>query len=153
LAFWFLAFLAIAWLVVYLPSVWRAREHSPLTAVENFKKRMRLISPRASGGRWVVIPEAHRRIARSAGHSVLRRKATLIVLLVLVLATGVRALVIWDGAALEVHLVAVAATGFYAALLVDAKRKRKDSKVARLPAPSSRPVEEYEHVEVGGRSH
>jgi hypothetical protein len=70
----------------------------------------------------------------------------------LALAFGVRALVIWDGTALELFLAAVAATGFYAALLVDAKRRRKDSKVARLPERPARPVEEYEQVKVVGRS-
>jgi hypothetical protein len=114
---------------------------------------MRLISPRASGGRWVVVPEARDRLAQTAPHSFRLRKAILLILLTLVLATGLRALVMWDGTALELFLATVAATGFYAALLVDAKRRRKDSKVARLPARPTRPVEEYERLEVGGRSH
>jgi hypothetical protein len=153
-----LAFLAIAWLVVYLPSVWRAREHSPLNAVEKFKGRMRLISPRASGGRWVVIPEAGRHRARSARtqSSVRFKKGILLTLLALTIASGMWALVTWDGNLLELHLVVVGATGFYAALLVDSKRRREERLVKVAPLPErARPSleEQYERLEAGGHNH
>jgi hypothetical protein len=158
LTFWFLAFLAIAWLVVYLPSVWRARAHTPLNAVENFKRRMRLISPRASGGRWVVVPESGRHLVRSERResSVRLKRVVLLILLTLTLATGLWALIRWDGNLLELHLVVVGATGFYAALLIDAKRRRDERlvKVASLTERARPSLEEHhERLEAGAHHH
>jgi hypothetical protein len=119
---------------------------------------MRLISPRASGGRWVVIPESGRHRARSARPqpSVGLKKAILLILLTLTLASGLWALVDWNGNLLELHLVVVGATGFYAALLIDAKRRRAERLVKVAPMPErARPSleEQYERLEAGGHNH
>lgn len=156
---WFLAFLAVAWIIVYLPSVWRARQKSPLPAVQGFKRRMRLISPRANTGRWIVIPESRERLAHQAMlRAQDRRKQVLRVLVGVAVVTGIWA-VMSGGAAVEAHLIADAAVAFYVALLLDAKRKRAErvSKVHAIGphAPLQGRIERdggYEVLEAGGGS-
>lgn len=151
---WFLAFLAVAWIVVYLPAHWRARKNSPLPAVQQFKRRMRLISPRAYNGRWIVVPESRDRLARQAfKQEQRRRKLTLGVLVGVAALTGIWAIAS-GGSAIEIHLVADAGVAFYVALLLDAKRRRDErtSKVRRLQRPAPAEVSLYEAMEAGGRN-
>ena len=157
LTVWFLAFLAVAWIIVYLPSVWRARQKSPLPAVQRFKRRMRLISPRTYTGRWIVIPESRERLAHQAAlRAQDRRKQVLRVLIGVAAGTGIWA-ILSGGPAVEAHLVADAAVAFYVALLLDAKRKRDErlSKVHAIGGRTPLQVEAdgaYEVLEAGGGS-
>ena len=149
---WFLAFLAVAWIVVYIPAAWRARQTSPFPAVQRFKRRMRLISPKTSAGRWIVVPGARQRSARQAFHRAQqRRKAILLGLVCIAVATGVWA-IFAGGEGLEINLVADAAATFYAALLLDAKRRRTERGVKVRPLQRPAPVESdyLEVIEAGG---
>ena len=153
---WFLAFLAVAWIVVYLPSVWRARQKSPFPAVQGFKRRMRLISPRTGNGRWVVVPESREGVARRAYlRAQDRRKRILGGLVAAAFATGVWAL-ISGGNVVELHLIVDALAAFYLALVMDAKRKvvEREQKVRTLHAPAP-PVSfdetsEFGYLQAGG---
>ncbi|MGH2694937.1 MAG: hypothetical protein ACRDJJ_09010, partial [Actinomycetota bacterium] len=59
----FLVLLALAWIAVFLPAVLRARQNSPLSTAERFRRRMQLMAPRGRTGRWVVVPEPYDRLA------------------------------------------------------------------------------------------
>ena len=157
---WFLAFLAVAWIVVYLPSVWRARQSSPLPAAQRFKRRMRMMSPRAtaglSAGRWIVVPNRQEQLARRAAiHAQRRRTYVLSALVAAAIGTGIWA-VLEGGVAIEVNLVVDAAAAFYVALLLDAKQKRAERalKVRALGRREARPAEHpepaLEVLEAGG---
>ena len=156
---WFLAFLAVAWIVVYLPSVWRARQRSPFPAVQGFKRCMRLISPRASSGRWVVIPDSRERVAQQAMlRAELRRKRVLTLLLSIAAITGIWALAA-GGSVVEVHLIVDALAAFYIALMLDVKRRRVEREVKirtlRPTQPSAdllEPDPRFEVLEAGGGS-
>ena len=154
---WFLAFLAVAWIVVYLPSVWRARQKSPFLAVQGFKRRMRLVSPRTGNGRWVVVPESREGVARRAYlRAQERRKRILGGLVAVALGTGVWALVS-GGIAVELHLIVDALAAFYLALVMDAKRKlvERQQKVRTLHAPAQPTASfdessEFGYLQAGG---
>ena len=154
---WFLAFLAVAWIVVYLPSVWRARQKSPFPAVQGFKRRMRLISPRSSSGRWVVVPESRERLVHQAFlRAQDRRRRIFVGLVSIAVATGVWALVA-GGRAFEIHLIVDALAAFYLALIMDSKRKLVDrvQKVHALRPRSQEPAYAsdpgFEYLEAEGR--
>ena len=154
---WFLAFLAVAWIVLYLPSVWRARQRSPFPAVQGFKRRMRLISPRSNSGRWVVVPDSRERVAqRSATRAQMRRKRVLSLLLFIAGITGIWALAA-GGVAVEIHLITDAVAAFYIALMLDSRRRQveREAKVRTLHA--ARPPSDlldadptFEVLEAGG---
>ena len=155
---WFLAFLAVAWIVVYLPSVWRARQSSPFPAVQRFKRSMRTISPRSSAGRWVMVPDSREQVARQARlaavRAQVRRKRTLAVLITAVVVSGIWAIVA-KGNAVELHLIIDALTAFYVALMLDSNRKRveRHTKVHTIhTAPVEHFIEEepLEFLEAGG---
>lgn len=156
---WFLAFLAVAWIVVYLPSVWRARQKSPFPAVQGFKKRMRLISPRSRSGRWIVVPESQERLVNRAFlRAQDRRRKIFAGLVSMAVLTGLWALAS-GGNVVEFHLIVDALAAFYLALLMDAKRKlvERDEKVRtlhdRLPRAGALEREAgYEYLEAGGGS-
>lgn len=88
---WFLVIVGLAWVAVFLPAAVRARETTPLTAAQRFKRRMDLIAPQVPrrGGRWVVVPEA-RAAARieAFARSQARRRAILKFLAVGTIVTG-----------------------------------------------------------------
>jgi hypothetical protein len=152
LTIWFLAFLAVAWIVVYLPAARRARHSSPWPAAQRFKRRMRLISPHTSAGRWIVIPGANKRVAKQAvRRGQQRRKAIFVTLLSIVFFTAAWSLAN-GGQGLELNLVADAATAFYSALLLDAKRRRDERavKVHSLKRPIESESEYFEVIEASG---
>jgi hypothetical protein len=153
LTLWFLAFLAIAWVVVYLPAARRARNLSPLPAVMRFKRRMKLISPYKSAGRWIVVPPGGTRPAApiSAQRTKRRRKYIFMGLLTAAVGTGIWSLVT-GGSQLELHFVVDAALVFYAALLLDAKRRRDERvrKVRDLPRPETSSSDYFEVIEASG---
>ena len=99
------------------------------------------------------MPGARERTAREASRrGKQRRKAIFVLLLAVAGMTGVWALVN-GGDALEINLVADAAVAFYAALLLDAKRRRDERavKVHSLSRPVTSTDEEYfQVIEAGG---
>ena len=80
-----------------------------------------------------------------------RRKSILICLISVSVGTGLWSL-INGGQALELNLVADAATAFYAALLLDSKRRRveRSLKVRTLQRPSTQESEFFEVIEASG---
>jgi hypothetical protein len=132
----FLGVLALAWVAVFLPAALRARQASPLSTAERFKRRMQLIAPaaRRARGRWVVVPESYDRLARSSFRRGQRRRVQL--LLILTTASALSALVALGsgGAAWELHLAFDASLALYVSLLLEAKKRRteRDTKVRAL---------------------
>lgn len=135
----FLAILAIAWIVVFLPAVLRARQATPYTSAERFKRRMRLIAPprplgRPLAGRWVVVPEPTEQRARAAFRRGQRRRRRILVLLATAALTSAGVAIVKGGPWWEVHLAADLALGLFVVLLLEAKRRRAErvAKVRRL---------------------
>lgn len=121
----FLLLLGAAWATVFLPAVLRARQTTPLSSAERFKRRMQLIAPRTSRtGRWVVVPEPYERIARSSFRRGQRRRARILLFLGASAAfTGVVAIAV-GGSMWEVHLLLVTSLCVYVSLLIEAKKRR-----------------------------
>lgn len=90
---------------------------------------MSLIAPRASGGRWIVVPESYERLATSSfrrGQQL--RKRIFIGLLAAAATTGVLA-VFAGGGMWEVHLAVDASLAVYVGLLLGAKRRRREQEM------------------------
>jgi hypothetical protein len=127
----FLAVLALAWIVVLVPAMWRARSGAPLLSTKHFRRRMDLISPGMSGaGRWVVVlPSAQRRArpaylrARQLERSMRRRRRLLGMLALSAIGSGVAAALL-PATMLQVHLGIDAALALYVGVLLEAKRRR-----------------------------
>lgn len=138
----FLAALAVAWIAVILPALLRARQTTPLSAAERFKRRMQLIAPRPSGGRWVVVPESRNRLATASFKRGQRRRIRIFFwLLVVVGFSGVAALI--NGGLWEAHLLADASLTVYCASLLEAKRRRLERFTKVRPLRRREP--EYAH--------
>lgn len=141
MTFWFLGILGLAWLAVFLPAALRAREATPLSATQRFKRGMDLISPATPGrGRYVVVPKSSEEIrSRRFRRSQQRRKRILEVLLVSTAASFLLAVFfggrMWNlNAALAVSLV------LYVGLLIGTKRQREEatSKVRHIGGQRTR---------------
>ncbi|MEA2447227.1 MAG: hypothetical protein QOK47_864 [Actinomycetota bacterium] len=93
--------------------------------------------------------ERKARVAQRRGRQ--RRKAIFVSLLVVVFFTGAWSLAN-AGQGLEINLVADAALAFYAALLLDAKRRRDERalKVRSISRPDETESEYFEVIEAGG---
>lgn len=121
----FLLLLGAAWAMVFLPAVLRARQATPLSSAERFKRRMQLIAPRASRtGRWVVVPEPYDRIARSSFRRGQRRRARILVFLGVSAPLSGMVAVAVGGSMWEVHLLLLTSLCVYVTLLLEAKRRR-----------------------------
>jgi hypothetical protein len=136
LTIWFLAFLAVLWMIFFLPAGRRARQQTPLPAAERFKRHLKLIAPprRLPRGRWMIAPPTEESTAAAAmDRGQRRRRRILISLVAAVVLTALIALQ-QGGNLIEVHLIADAALFFYIALLLEAKRRRLEraAKVRRL---------------------
>lgn len=139
---------------MFLPAAVRARRSAPLSTAERFKRRMSLIAPRASGGRWIVVPESYDRLASSSFRRGQQRRTRIFIgLLVASAATGVVA-IFTGGGAWEVHLATDASLALYVGLLLAAKRRRseQDMKLRSLEARRARhaPVIFHEPVRASG---
>ncbi|MBA2313665.1 MAG: hypothetical protein H0V97_12835 [Actinobacteria bacterium] len=140
----FLAVLAIAWITIFLPALLRAGRKSPLSTAERFTRRMALMAPKSTRGRWVVVPESSARLARvSYRRSRQARKRLFIGLLLAAVASGFAAL-LGAGAMWEVHLAVDASLALYVVLLIETKRRSEEQqrKVTRLQHPDSVPANE-----------
>lgn len=120
----FLAVLAVVWIAVLLPAALRARRNDPLTATERWKRRMNLIAPKASNGRWIVVPESSDRLARAAFRRGQRRRKRILVFLAAAAAVSGLGAVLLDAALWQVHVAFDASLAIYVVLLIEGKRRR-----------------------------
>ncbi len=121
-----LVVLALAWIAILGPATMRARRSTPLSAAQSFKRRMELIAPHSSSGRWVLVPATTARSERSSfRRSQLRRIRVLQFLLSGVVMTLLAALYggecIW-----EIHFFMDLSLIGYVAFLLEAKRRRQE---------------------------
>ena len=132
----FLVVLVGAWTVVLLPAVLRARGETPITSAERFQKGMKVISP-GYGGRWIIAPasDEERETARSRRAKFRRRR----VLALLLGSLPVTALlgVLSGGLFWELHVACWVGLGIYVVLLLEAKRRRIETreKVTQIERP------------------
>ncbi len=144
----FLVLLALAWIAVFLPAVLRARQNSPLSTAERFRRRMQLMAPRGRTGRWVVVPEPYDRLA---GRSFRRgQQRRLRIFTTLVAAAGLSgALALFSGGGMwEINLALDASLALYIALLLEAKRRREERERKVHSMAPRRPEVSFE-----GRAH
>ena len=140
----FLAVIALAWITVFLPALLRAGQKSPLSTTERFTRRMALMAPQTTRGRWVVVPESSARLARvSYRKSRQTRKRLFAFLLVAACASGIAALLA-GGPMWEVHLAFDASLVLYVVLLIEGKRRyeERERRVTRLRQPGRVPANE-----------
>lgn len=128
----FLALLGLAWVAFILPSALRARQATPFTQAQRFKRRMGLIAPARSnstsiggGGRWILTPDpTYDRLTRETVVKEQRkRQIVLLVLLAAVIGSAVVAVFI-GGRAWAVQLVLDGSFTLYVGLLMQAKARR-----------------------------
>ena len=152
----FLAALAVAWLLVLVPAILRARAQSPFSSAARFRRRMDLISPRhtRSGRLVVVLDSPYRRAStefRRARQEIRRRKRRARFLKLLVAAAivsgGVAA---WKGDGYwELNIAFDAVLVLYIGILVERKagKRERAAKVRRLHDAEA---EFYEPVRASG---
>ena len=163
MTFVFLAILAVAWILVFLPAVLRATQQTPLRSAEHFRRGMEVISPayepgffaelRERASRSTTAAESRRRPPRAPTPRV-RRRATrarssqkqirrqlLAALLTLAGWSAIAALFL-GGGYWEIHIAIDVMTAFYVLFLVEERRRRAErvTKVRRIrPRQASRP--------------
>ena len=126
----FLALLGLAWVAFILPSALRARQTTPFTQAQRFKRRMGLLAPTrstsiAGGGRWILAPDpSYDRLTRETVMKEQRkRQITLLSLLGAVIVSAIAAVFI-GGKAWAVQLVLDGSFTLYVGLLMQAKARR-----------------------------
>jgi len=122
----FLAALAVAWIAVILPAALRARRVAPLSAAERFKRRMQLIAPAPMRGRWVLVPASRSRPASSSFNRGQRRRTRIFIGLLVAVAGSAVVATLGVDAMWGAHLGADASLAVYCALLIEAKRRRRE---------------------------
>lgn len=142
MTYWFLLVLALAWIAVFLPAAMRARQNAPLSTAERFRRRMELIAPTASKGRWVVVPESGDRLAGRSFRKGQRSRRHILAFLVGGVLLSFGSAILFGGALWEVSLAFGASLALYVSLLLEGKRRRDErgKKVRRIQA-RSRPVQ------------
>lgn len=119
------------------PATMRARKSTPLSAVQSFKRRMDLIAPHSSAGRWVLVPAANARYERRSFKRLQARRIRVFqFLLGAVVITLLAALYGGEGIwALQL----VTDLGFigYVVFLLESKRRRQEQ-IVKVPAHSVR---------------
>ena len=136
MTYWFLLVLALAWIAVFLPAAMRARQNAPLSTSERFRRRMELIAPRASAGRWVVVPESGDRLAGRSFRKGQRTRRRILTFLLGAVFLSVGAAIFAGGALWELSLAFGLSLALYVSLLLEAKKRRDErtKKVRRLQA-------------------
>ncbi|MGH2730188.1 MAG: hypothetical protein ACRDJI_06205 [Actinomycetota bacterium] len=135
----FLAVLAVAWIAVILPAALRARQIAPLSAAQRFKRRMQLIAPTPMRGRWVLVPDSRSRPASGTFRRGQQRRTRIFIgLLVAVIGSATVAILgvdsLWG-----VHFGADASLAVYCALLIEAKRRRRERQTKVRPLRRQEP--------------
>lgn len=90
---------------------------------------MSLIAPRASGGRWIVVPESYDRLAMSSFRRGQQRRTRILIGLLAASAATFVVAVFAGGGSWEVHLAVDASLAVYVGLLLEAKRRRSEQAV------------------------
>lgn len=151
----FLVILVVAWAVVVLPAMLRARSSTPLVAAERFKRRMEMIAPaRAHAGRWVVVPKVHAPRSRSHKRQLVSRRRTFEALIVTAAALFLVAL--WRGGRWwDFQILADGVLAIYVSYLIAAKKQREEmvKKVRPLvprPAKAASEIRFHEPVRAFG---
>lgn len=138
----FLVALAASWVAIFLPAIRRARQATPLSTAERWRRRMELIAPRHAStrtrGRWVVVPESRKSLARDSWRRGQRARRRIFELMIGAVIGSFLVALFWhsDNAWL-VHLGCDFSLVLYAALLIEAKRRRHQ-RVAQLRARARR---------------
>lgn len=126
----FLVLLAISWIAVFLPAILRARQTTPMSTAERWRRRMELIAPRHHGprgsGRWIVVPESRSDLARASFRRGQRRRRRILELMLGACIGSLGAALVLHGHAWEVQLACDASLALYATLLLEAKRRRRE---------------------------
>ena len=140
LTLFFLVLLGLAWVAVFLPAAARARQGTPLSTAERFRRRMQLIAPppASSKGRWIVVPESSDRLAYASYRRGQERRRK--IFLGLLSATSLSFFLSLVSGGLWGVTTALAASFFvYVVLLIGAKRRAEDvrTKIQPLHRPQS----------------
>jgi hypothetical protein len=157
----FLAVLALAWIMVMLPAMIRARGSAPLISAKRWRRRMKLISPRPSNaGRWVVVNSTHCNARPKFRRALMerrrkrRRQRVLKLLALAAVASGAYA-AMRQGAWLEVHIALDVVLALYVVGLRESARRRRERsrKVHSLAARRRTvPAEVFGLTAAGGRN-
>jgi hypothetical protein len=122
--------LASAWIAVFLPAIVRARQTTALSAAERWRRRMELIAPRHAqtrgAGRWILVPESKDDLARASFRKGQRRRRRILGAMILACVGSLSAAFVLNGTAWEVHLACDGSLVLYLALLMEAKRRRRE---------------------------
>ncbi|HEY7875581.1 MAG TPA: hypothetical protein VIG64_10725 [Actinomycetota bacterium] len=126
----FLVALAAAWIAVFLPAIRRARQTTPLSTSERWRRRMELIAPRHAAsrtrGRWVVVPESRKSLARDSWRRGQRTRRRIFELMIGAVIGSLVAALLWDtDNAWLVQAGCDLSLALYVSLLVEAKRRRQ----------------------------
>lgn len=130
----FLGLLALAWIAVFLPAVLRARQNSPISTAERFRRLMRVMAPHGRTGRWVVVPEPYESQASRSHRRAQRRRVRIFISLVAAAGLSGAVALFSGGGMWEVNLAFDASLALYVALLLELKRQReeRERKVRRI---------------------
>lgn len=149
----FLVLLGLAWAAVFLPAAARARQGTPLSTAERFRRRMQLIAPppASSRGRWIVVPESTDRLAYFSYRRAQEKRRK--IFLGLLTATSVLFFVsLVSGALWSLTAVAGFALFSYVVLLVGVKRRSEDirRKIQPLHRPAATQRSEFQSMRASG---
>jgi len=131
----FLILLAGAWIAVFLPAIRRARRATPLSTADRWRRGMELIAPRhpaaRTRGRLVVVPRSTKSVARDSWRRGQRTRRRIFELMIGGVIGSLLVALFWrsDNAWL-VQAGCDLSLAAYAALLVEAKRRRQQRAVA-----------------------
>ena len=137
----FLVLLGLAWVAVFLPAAARARQGTPLSTSERFRRRMQLIAPppASSRGRWIVVPESTDRLAYASYRRGQDRRRR--IFLVLLSATSLSFFLSMVTGGMWAVTVAIAfSLAAYVVLLIGVKRRSQDirTKIRPLHTPQGK---------------
>jgi hypothetical protein len=130
----FLGLLALAWIAVFLPAVLRARQNSPISTAERFRRLMRVMAPPGHTGRWVVVPDPYESQESRSHRRVQRRRLRIFMFLIAASGLSGAIALLSGGGMWEVNLAFDASLALYIALLLEVKRQReeRERKVRRI---------------------
>ncbi len=116
----------MVWVLVFLPAIVRARQETPLSSSERFKRRMELIAPRSTG-RWIVVPDSPQRLVRASLRRRRRRRTRALVALLAAALVSLGAAVSGGGELWLLHLACDASLAAYVVYLRADRRRRETS--------------------------
>jgi hypothetical protein len=122
----FLGLLALAWIAVFLPAALRARQNSPISTADRFRRLMRVMAPHAATGRWVVVPDPYEGRASRSHRRGQRRRLQIFIFLVAAAGLSGAVALFSGGGMWEVNLALDASLALYVALLLEAKRRAEE---------------------------